>query len=122
MLPDTSTPLPGGRPEWPEVPLMTSPMIDQKSLLSAMLLGLPLGAAALDLRDRPMHGLLVVPEASAPAESTEARSPAPRLRDALKQSVSESDPASKPYRLSPEERQRMREQLRGRLEQAAQTQ
>lgn len=97
-------------------------MNHQKSLLSAMLLGLPLGAGALDLRDRPVHSLLVVPEAAMPAEGVEARTPAPRLRDALKQSASESESAGKPYRLSPEERQRMREQLRARPEQAAQSQ
>lgn len=97
-------------------------MIDQKSLLSAMLLGLPLGAAALDLRDRPVHTLLVVPEAAASSELPETRAPGPRLRDALKQSASESDTAIKPFRLSPEERQRLREQLRGHPEQAAQNQ
>jgi hypothetical protein len=97
-------------------------MIDQKRLLSAVLLGSSLSAAAVDLRDRPVNGMLVLPAAAVPSEAPESRSPAPRLRDTLKQPVSESDPAGKPYRLSPEERQRLREQLRVRPEQSAQNQ
>ncbi len=97
-------------------------MIDQKCLLSAVLLGSTFSAAAIDLRDRPVNGMLVLPAAAVSSESPEARNPATRLRDSLKQPVSESDPAGKPYRLSPEERQRLREQLRARPEQAAHNQ
>jgi hypothetical protein len=102
--------------------LKCCPMIDQKCLLSAVLLGLPIGTSALDLRDRPVTGMLVVPAAAVPAETPEARIPAPRLRDSLKQPVSDAEHAGKPYRLSPEERQRLREQLRALPEQSAHNQ
>lgn len=44
-------------------------------------------------------------------DSSEARGPM-RLRDALRQPFDDMDDTSKPYRLSVEERQRLREQLR----------
>ncbi|MGE0099650.1 MAG: hypothetical protein AB7S86_15015 [Hydrogenophaga sp.] len=44
-------------------------------------------------------------------DSNEARGPM-RLRDALRQPFDDVDDTSKPYRLSVEERQRLREQLR----------
>lgn len=94
-------------------------MITYRYSLVAMLLGLPLGATALELRDPATHALVAVPMTGAPSEATDARQAAPKLRDSLRQPLSDNDAAGKPYRLTPEERQRLREQLRGRSEQAA---
>lgn len=76
-------------------------------------------ATALELQEQPSHALAVVPMTVAPVEASDARPPAARLRDSLRQPLVEGDAASKPYRLSPEERQRLREQLRGQTEQSA---
>ena len=95
-------------------------MINHKYSVSAMLLGVPLLSAALELREQPAH-MLAEPMVVAPAEPTEGRQAAPRLRDSLRQPLAEGDAASKPFRLSPEERQRLREQLRSWPEQSALT-
>lgn len=79
----------------------------------AALLGVPLCAAALEQREQPIHTLVVVPMVASPADAGEGRPSSPRLRDALRQPMAESEGLGKPYRLSPEERQRLREQLRG---------
>lgn len=97
-------------------------MICCRKSLVALMLGLPLCAPALELRDQPMHGLVVVPTTVLPSDAPEGRSSAPRLRDSLRQPLADGDAAGKPYRLTPEERQRLREQLRGLPEQAARTQ
>ncbi len=83
-------------------------------LTSATLLSVfsPLMAAQDGLRLHP------VPSDAPPTvlpisvgDSNEARGPI-RLRDALRQPFDDMDDTSKPYRLSVEERQRLREQLR----------
>jgi hypothetical protein len=89
---------------------------------AALMLGLPLCAPALELRDQPMQGMVVVPMTALPSDPPEGRSSVPRLRDSLRQPLSDGDTAGKPYRLTPEERQRLREQLRGRPEEAARSQ
>lgn len=80
-----------------------------------MVLGLPTWAHALDLREPPLQAMTVVPSVSAEAE--DAR-PTHRLRDALRQPVSADESSGKPYRLSVEERQRLREQLRSQTAEA----
>ena len=97
-------------------------MTHYRYISSALILGLPLCAPALELRDQPVHGMVVVPMTALPSDTPEGRSPAPRLRDSLRQPLSDGDAAGKPYRLTPEERQRLREQLRGGPEQAARSQ
>ena len=94
-------------------------MITHRYAFAAVLLGLPLCATALDLRDQPVHSLLAVPMTSVPSDAAEGRQAAPRLRDSLRQPLPERDASDKPYRLTPQERQRLREQLRGQPEQAA---
>jgi hypothetical protein len=89
-------------------------MTTQKAVL-ALVLGLPAWAQALDLREPPLQSMTVVP--AVPAEPGEARQ-THRLRDALRQPVSPNESTSKPYRLSVEDRQRLREQLRGQTDQA----
>lgn len=96
-------------------------MIKHKYSVSAVLLGAPLLSAALELREQPVQPLAAEPVAVAPAESPEGRPAAIRLRDSLRQPLADGDAASKPFRLSPEERQRMRQQLRGLPEQSAQS-
>ncbi|MGM9426546.1 hypothetical protein [Hydrogenophaga sp. MI9] len=80
---------------------------------AAALLGVPLCAVALEQREQPVHTLVVVPVTASPTDAGDGRPAAPRLRDALRQPMSEGEALGKPYRLSPEERQRLREQLRG---------
>jgi hypothetical protein len=96
-------------------------MINHKYSVSAVLLGAPLLSAALELREHPVQPLATEPVAVAPADAPEGRPGAMRLRDSLRQPIADGDAASKPYRLTPEERQRMREQLRGLPEQSAQS-
>lgn len=96
-------------------------MINHKYSVSAMLLGAPLLSAALELREQPAQPLASEPVAVSPAEIQEGRPVTTRLRDSLRQPLSDGYAASKPFRLSPEERQRMREQLRGLPEQSAQS-
>lgn len=97
-------------------------MTHYRHMFSTLMLGLPLCAPALELRDQPVHSLVVTPMTVLPSDAPEGRSSAPRLRDSLRQPLSEGDATSKPYRLTPEERLRLREQLRGRPEQAARSQ
>ncbi|MFP8777752.1 hypothetical protein [Hydrogenophaga sp. RWCD_12] len=87
-------------------------MTDFRIPIAAALLGVSLCAAALEQRERPVHTMVVVPVTASPADSGDGRPPAPRLREALRQPKSEGEGLGKPYRLSPEERQRLREQLR----------
>ena len=99
-------------------------MINHRYSLVAMLLGLPLGAPALELREQPVHSLVLLPTPTptAPSDVAEGRQTAPRLRDSLRQPLAaDSEATVKPYRLTPEERQRLREQLRGQPEQSAQS-
>lgn len=96
-------------------------MINQKYSVSAMLLGAPLLSAALELREQPAQPLSTEPMAVAPAEAPDGRPASVRLRDSLRQPLADGYAGSKPFRLSPEERQRMREQLRGLPEQSAQS-
>ncbi|MDQ7746558.1 hypothetical protein [Hydrogenophaga pseudoflava] len=91
-------------------------MIKHKYSVSAVLLGAPLLSAALELREQPARPVAAEPLAVAPAESPDGRA---RLRDSLRQPLAEGDAASKPFRLSAEERQRLREQLRGLPERSA---
>ena len=95
-------------------------MINHRYPFIAMLLGLPLGAPALELREQPIHSMVLLPTPSVPSDATEGRQAAPRLRDSLRQPLStDNEATAKPYRLTPEERQRLRDQLRGRPEQSA---
>ena len=97
-------------------------MINHRYSLVAMLLGLPLGAPALELREQPVHSLVLLPTPTpaAPADAAEGRQAAPWLRDSLRQPLTaDSESGVKPYRLTPEERMRLREQLRGGPEQSA---
>lgn len=96
-------------------------MIKHKLSVSAVLLGAPLLSAALELREQPARPPVAEPVAVAPAEASEARPAASRLRDSLRQPLADGDAAGKPFRLSPEERLRLREQLRGWPEQSAQS-
>lgn len=99
-------------------------MINHRYSLIAMLLGLPLGASALELREHPVHSLVLLPTPTptAPSDVAEGRQTTPRLRDSLRQPLNaDSESAIKPYRLTPEERQRLRDQLRGRPEHSAQS-
>ncbi len=96
-------------------------MINHKYSVSAMLLGAPLLSAALELREQPAQPLATEPVAVSPAEVQDGRPVSSRLRDSLRQPVGDGYATSKPFRLSPEERQRMREQLRGLPEQSAQS-
>jgi hypothetical protein len=82
-------------------------------LALASMLGIPLCVFALDQRERPVQSLVVMPAPTSPAEVTDGRSGALRLREALRQPATDGDGLGKPYRLTPEERQRLREQLRG---------
>lgn len=62
-----------------------------------------------DLREPAQESASVMPIS---IDSGEPRVPA-RLRDALRQPFDDMDDGAKPFRLSVEERQRLREQLRG---------
>lgn len=83
-------------------------MTTQHTVL-ALVLGLPTWAHGLDLREPPLQAMTVAP--SPTADSADLREPH-RLRDALRQPLSDSELAGKPYRLSAEQRQHLREQLR----------
>lgn len=89
-------------------------MTTQKAVL-AVVLGLPTWALALDLREPPLQAMTVSPSVSSdPGEARQHH----RLRDALRQPVNADEPAGTPYRLSVEERQRLRKQLRSQTAQA----
>ena len=89
-------------------------MTPQKTVL-ALVLGLPTWAHTLDLREPPLQAMTVLP--TAPSDPGDARQQH-RLREALRQPVNADESPSKPYRLSVEERQRLREQLRSQTAQA----
>lgn len=74
----------------------------------ALALALPAWAQALDLREPPLQTMILQP---AGAPEAGASPQATRLRDALRQAPTSSE-TGKPFRLSAEERQRLREQLR----------
>ena len=83
-----------------------------KPYLSAgclLLVALPTLGLAQGKRAHPLPDDAAVSVLPIAAESTEARSAA-TLRDSLRQPFDDAD--NKPFRLSSEERQRMREQLR----------
>lgn len=87
-----------------------------KSYLPGGLLLMALGSAHAgpeDVRIHPMPGGADAPVAVLPisADENDPRG-AMRLRDALRRPVDDMDESRKPYRLSVEERQRLREQLR----------
>lgn len=85
-----------------------------KSYLPSGLLLLTLGsafAAPEDHRLHPMPSDTPVAVLPVSADEGDPRS-AMRLRDALRQPFDDMDDSRKPYRLSVEERQRLREQLR----------
>lgn len=85
-----------------------------KSYLSSGLLLVALGSAFAGPGDQRVHPVSSdAPVAVMPitADETEPRSTM-RLRDALRQPFDDMDDTRKPYRLSVEERQRLREQLR----------
>lgn len=94
-------------------------MIKHKYSVTAVLLGAPLLSAALELREQPTRPAATEPVAVAPVEASDGRPAATRLRDSLRQPLPDGDAAGKPFRLSVEERQRLREQLRGWPEQSA---
>lgn len=85
-----------------------------KSYLSSGLLLVTLGSVFAGPSDQRVHMVSSdTPVAVMPitADETEPRSTM-RLRDALRQPFDDMDDTRKPYRLSVEERQRLREQLR----------
>ena len=85
-----------------------------KSYLSSGFLLVALGSAFAGPGDQRAHPVSSdTPMAVLPitADETEPRSTM-RLRDALRQPFDDMDDTRKPYRLSVEERQRLREQLR----------
>ncbi|MBU7576336.1 MAG: hypothetical protein ACT6UH_14525 [Hydrogenophaga sp.] len=85
-----------------------------KSYLSSGLLLVTLGsayAAPGDQRVHPMPSDAPVAVMPISADESDPRSTM-RLRDALRQPFDDMDDSRKPYRLSVEERQRLREQLR----------
>ncbi len=85
-----------------------------KSYLPSGLLLLSLGsvvAAPEDQRVHPMPSDTPVAVLPVSADGGDPRSTM-RLRDALRQPFDDMDDSRKPYRLSVEERQRLREQLR----------
>jgi hypothetical protein len=85
-----------------------------KSYLSSGLLLVTLGSALAGPSDQRAHMVSAdTPVAVVPitADETEPRSTL-RLRDALRRPFDDMDDTRKPYRLSVEERQRLREQLR----------
>ena len=65
-----------------------------------------------DQRTDSMPSSVAVMALPAPSDEGELRN-APRLRDVLRQPLDDMEDNGKPYRLSVEERQRLREQLRG---------
>lgn len=96
-------------------------MIAPRPSLFVLLGGLPLGAVALELPEPVANALVVTPPAvTAPADAPEMRTSSVRLRDSLRQPLADGHTGGKPYRLSTEERQRLRELLRGQPDQAAQ--
>lgn len=70
----------------------------------------PPGEPAAPANDPPPPALAA--DVEAPADQRSAPQPGPRLRDSLRQSADGGNEPFQPYRLSLEERQRMREQLR----------
>lgn len=85
-----------------------------KSYLPSALLLATLGPAVAAPGDQRAHALVVgSPVVVMPiaAEEADPRTTV-RLRDALRQPFDDMDDTRKPYRLSQEERQRLREQLR----------
>lgn len=87
-----------------------------KTYLSAALIVLPLGlvhAGPEDQRSHPMPSSAAVLVMPISADEGEPRGGAMRLRDVLRQPYDDMEDNAKPYRLSVEERQRLREQLRG---------
>jgi hypothetical protein len=85
-----------------------------KSYLSSVLLFVMLGSAFAGSGVQRVHPVSTeAPIVAMPimADETDARSTM-RLRDALRQPFDDMDDSRKPYRLSVEERQRLREQLR----------
>lgn len=97
-------------------------MIVPRHSLFVLCVGFPLGAVALEVPE-PAVAAPVVTSApgAAPVDAPEVRASSVRLRDTLRQPVADGQVAAKPYRLSTEERQRLRELLRGQPDQAAQT-
>lgn len=80
----------------------------------ALALVSPAWAHALDLREPPLQAMTLQPVGAPEAGSSRQ---ATRLRDALRQPPADSE-AGKPFRLSAEERQRLREQLRSQTAQS----
>lgn len=70
----------------------------------------PLGASALEVREHPVQSMVIVP-VEGDADASE-RPAAPALRESLRQLPGAAESQAKPYRLSPQERARLREQLR----------
>lgn len=82
----------------------------QRSVCSFLLL--PTLGVAADPQTTPEttpQAMIALPMSAAEPEPREA----PRLRDALRQPYGEDQEGAKPYRLSAQERHRLREQLRG---------
>ena len=96
-------------------------MIVPKQTLLALLVGLPLGSGALELPEHATNALVIMPPSAATTEAPEVRAASARLRDALRQPVSDGEVTGKPYRLSAEERQRLRELLRVQPDQTTRT-
>ena len=86
-----------------------------KTYLPVGLMMLTLGSAhagSSDLRDPPLPSSATVMVMPISADEGEPRN-VMRLRDVLRQPFDDMEDNGRPYRLSVEERQRLREQLRG---------
>ncbi len=87
-----------------------------KTLLPLGLIILTLGPAHAgpgDQRTHPLPSNAAVMVMPISVDEGEPRSGGMRLRDVLRQPYDDMEDNAKPYRLSVEERQRLREQLRG---------
>ncbi len=78
----------------------------------------PLTVAALELRDQPIAEALLKSPTAGATEARDAKTPV-KLRESLKLTLSDSQSSGKPFRLTPEERLKLREQLRDRTDQVA---
>lgn len=77
-----------------------------------LLLLAPLGSQALEVREHPVQSMVIVPVDGGGDGNAPERQSVPALRESLRQSPGSTEPEFKPFRLSPEERMRLREQLR----------
>lgn len=111
MLPGGLAPLPCRPPKSPN-PIRTSGFMKlSKPLIAASVLGVSAGAMAQEQRP-PSVQVMVAAPFGVPADRPEVK-PGATLRESLRHTLSDGEAAGKPYRLSPEERLLLRQQLAG---------